>query len=407
MTAFRAADAAQVGEVVAWATAEEQPVEIVGGGSKRGLGRPMQAEHLLDLSALSGIREYEAAELVLTAAAATPLAEIEAALDASRQIMNFEPADWRGLLGTEASRPTIGGVLSCNLSGPRRVRVGAARDFFLGFQGVNGRGELYKAGGKVVKNVTGYDLCKLVAGAYGTLGVLTEVTIRVGPRPETARTVLLLGLDDASGVRALTAGLNGPHEVSGAAHVPDSVARRSAVPAVAGAGGAVTALRVEGPEPSVAFRAQALVEAMNPFAPTGTLEQDDTTAFWRELRDANPLAEPRERAVWRVSATPSSGPSIAADIAAQAEAEWYFDWGGGLVWAAIAGQADGGAGIVRAAVATHGSGHATLLRANESVRAAVDVFQPLPGPLAALSARVKTSFDPHRVLNPGRMYAGI
>ncbi|MBV9117632.1 MAG: FAD-binding protein [Acetobacteraceae bacterium] len=407
MTAFRAADAAQVGEVVAWATAEEQPVEIVGGGSKRGLGRPMQVEHLLDLSALSGIREYEAAELVLTAAAATPLAEIEAALDASRQIMNFEPADWRGLLGTEASRPTIGGVLSCNLSGPRRVRVGAARDFFLGFQGVNGRGELYKAGGKVVKNVTGYDLCKLVAGAYGTLGVLTEVTIRVGPRPETARTVLLLGLDDASGVRALAAGLNGPHEVSGAAHVPDSVARRSAVPAVAGAGGAVTALRVEGPEPSVAFRAQALVEAMNPFAPTGTLEQDDTTAFWRELRDANPLAEPRERAVWRVSATPSSGPSIAADIAAQAEAEWYFDWGGGLVWAAIAGQADGGAGIVRAAVATHGGGHATLLRANESVRAAVDVFQPLPGPLAALSARVKTSFDPHRVLNPGRMYAGI
>ncbi|MBV9775942.1 MAG: FAD-binding protein, partial [Acetobacteraceae bacterium] len=188
MTAFRPADAAQVGEVVAWATAEEQPVEIVGGGSKRGLGRPMQVEHLLDLSALSGIREYEAAELVLTAAAATPLAEIEAALDASRQIMNFEPADWRGLLGTEASRPTIGGVLSCNLSGPRRVRVGAARDFFLGFQGVNGRGELYKAGGKVVKNVTGYDLCKLVAGAYGTLGVLTEVTIRVGPRPETART---------------------------------------------------------------------------------------------------------------------------------------------------------------------------------------------------------------------------
>ncbi len=407
MTAFRASDAKQVGEVVSWAMGEEQPIEIIGGGSKRGLGRPMQVEHLLDVSGLSGIREYEAAELVLTAAAATPLAEIEAALDASRQIMAFEPADWRVLLGTEQTAPTIGGVLSCNLAGPRRIRAGAARDFFLGFHGVNGRGELYKAGGKVVKNVTGYDLCKLVAGAYGTLGVLTEVTIRVGPKPETGRTILVLGLDDAAGVRALAAGLNGPHEVSGAAHVPGRLARRSALPAVADAGGAVTALRIEGPEPSVAFRGQALVEAMNPFGPTGTLDPDDTAAFWRELRDATPLAEPRERAVWRISATPSSGPSIAADIAAQAEAEYYFDWGGGLIWVAIAGRLDGGAELVRTAIGAHGGGHGTLLRAAESIRAAVDVFEPLPAPLAALSARVKTSFDPHRVLNPGHMYAGI
>ncbi|HJS85256.1 MAG TPA: glycolate oxidase subunit GlcE [Acetobacteraceae bacterium] len=407
MTAFRPSDATQVGEVVAWATAEEQPIEIIGGGSKRSIGRPMQVEHVLDVSALSGIREYEAAELVLTAAAATPIAEIEAALDSQRQVMNFEPADWRGLLGTEASQPTIGGVLSCNLSGPRRIRAGAARDFFLGFHGVNGRGEQYKAGGKVVKNVTGYDLCKLVAGAYGTLGVLTEVTVRVGPKPETGRTILVLGLDDASAIRALTVALNGPHEVSGAAHVPGDVARRSAVSAIAGAGRAVTALRIEGPEPSVAFRGQVLIEVMNPFGPTGTLDAGDTAAFWRELRDATSLAEPRERAVWRISVTPSSGPAVAAAIAARAEAEFYFDWGGGLIWAAVGGQSDGGAEIVRAAVAAHGGGHGTLLRADKGIRAAVNVFQPLPEPLAALTARVKTSFDPHRVLNPGRMYAGI
>ena len=407
MTAFRPSDATQVGEVVAWATAEEQPIEVIGGGSKRSIGRPMQVEHVLDVSALSGIREYEAAELVLTAAAATPIAEIEAALDSQRQVMNFEPADWRGLLGTEASQPTIGGVLSCNLSGPRRIRAGAARDFFLGFHGVNGRGEQYKAGGKVVKNVTGYDLCKLVAGAYGTLGVLTEVTVRVGPKPETGRTILVLGLDDASAIRALTVALNGPHEVSGAAHVPGDVARRSAVSAIAGAGRAVTALRIEGPEPSVAFRGQVLIEVMNPFGPTGTLDTGDTAAFWRELRDATSLAEPRERAVWRISVTPSSGPAVAAAIAARAEAEFYFDWGGGLIWAAVGGQSDGGAEIVRAAVTAHGGGHGTLLRADKGIRAAVNVFQPLPEPLAALTARVKTSFDPHRVLNPGRMYAGI
>jgi glycolate oxidase FAD binding subunit len=407
VTAFRASDAQQVREVASWAAAEEQPIEIVGGGSKRGLGRPMQVEHVLDVSALSGIRDYEASELVLTAAGATPLAEIEAALDANRQVMAFEPADWRVLLGTEQTQPTIAGVLSCNLAGPRRIRAGAARDHFLGVQSVSGRGELYKAGGKVVKNVTGYDLCKLLAGAYGTLGVLTEVAIKVGPKPETQRTILVLGLDDVDAFRAMTAGLNSPHEVSGAAHLPASVARRSSVSAIAGAGGAVTALRVEGPEPSVAFRGQALVEVLDKIGPTGALEPDDTAALWREVRDATLLAEPRERVVWRISATPSSGPSIAADIAAQAEAEYYFDWGGGLIWVAVAGRQDGGAELVRTAIAAHGGGHGTLLRAPESVRAAVEVFEPLPAPLAALSARVKTSFDPHRVLNPGRMYAGI
>src|SRR3954469_8703112 len=254
MAAFHAADAKQVSEVVTWAAAEEQPLEIGGGGSKRGVGRPLQVEHVLEVSALSGIGEYEAAELVLTAGAATPLAEIEAALDANHQMFACEPADWRTLLGTESSTQTLGGALSCNLAGPRRIRAGAARDHFLGFQSVNGRGEIYKAGGKVVKNVTGYDLCKLIAGAYGTLGVLTEVTIRVTPKPETARTLLLLGLDDETAVRAMAEGLNSSYEVSGAAHLPPTVARRSQVPAIARAGDAVTALRIEGPEPSTAYR---------------------------------------------------------------------------------------------------------------------------------------------------------
>lgn len=407
MTAFSAADAKQVSEVVTWAMAEEQPIEIVAGGSKRGIGRPMQVEHQLDLSGLSGIREYEAPELVLTAAAATPLAEIEAALEANRQAMTFEPSDWRVLLGTQHTVPTIGGVLSCNIAGARRIKAGAARDHFLGFQSVSGRGELYKAGGKVVKNVTGYDLCKLLAGAYGTLGVLTEVTLKVGPKPETERTILVLALDNATALRCLTAGLNSPHEISGAAHLPQDLARLSVVPAIAGAGSAVTALRIEGPEPSVTFRGEALVAMMGQFGLTAALDQADTVAFWREIRDATLLTEPRERAVWRISAMPTSGASIAADIAAQAETAYYFDWGGGLIWAAVAGRFDGGAEIVRTAIAAHGGGHGTLLRAPESLRAAVEVFQPLPPALAALSQKVKTSFDPQRVLNPGRMYSGI
>ena len=408
MPVFRATDAKQVSDVVTWAAGEEQPLELVAGGSKRGLGRPMQVEHVLDLSGLSGIRDYEAAELVLTAAAATPLADIEAALEANNQMLAFEPADWRQLLGTAASAATLGGALACNLAGPRRIRAGAARDHFLGFQAVNGRGEQYKAGGKVVKNVTGYDLCKLLAGAYGTLGVLTEVTVKVLPKPETARTVLVLGLKDAAGQAVLAESLNSPHEVSGAAYLPSNVTRRSDVASVSKAPDGVAALRIEGPEPSTAYRAQELVDLLSASGRTEILGEDDTERLWRELRDVSLLTEPRERFVWRISVTPSQGPGVAADIVRRTNAEYYFDWGGGLIWAAVdASTADAGAEAVRTTIATHGGGHGTLLRAPESVRAAVPVFEPLPGPLASLSARVKESFDPRRVLNPGRMYAGI
>lgn len=405
MSVFSPGSVSELSEAVAWAAAEEQPLEVVGGGSKRGIGRKLQVQHVLDLGRLSGISTYEPAELVLTAAAATPLAEIGAALDASGQILAFEPVDWRALLGSDAAPQTIGGVLSCNLSGPRRIKSGAARDHFLGFHAVNGRGEVFKAGGKVVKNVTGYDLCKLFAGAFGTLGVLTELTLKVLPRPETARTVLLLGLADEDGVRVLANALNSPHEVSGAAHLPMHVTRRSAITEVAGAGAAATALRVEGPEPSVIHRCLELREALG--APV-ELEPEASARLWREIGNVTLLAEPRERAIWRLSVTPSCGPSVAEAISRELDAEFFFDWGGGLIWVSAGVDArDCGAAVMRAAVAAQGGGHATLIRASESARAVVDVFEPLAPPLAALSARVKESFDPRRILNPGRMYAGI
>src|ERR1700722_18726133 len=289
MSHLKPPDAAQLREIVASAAAEAQPIEIVGGGSKRALGRPIQVAHTLDLSALAGIVDYEAAELVLTARAATPLAEIEAALAAKGQMLAFEPPDWGRLLGTSAGQ-TIGGVPSCNLAGPRRFKAGAARDHFLGFAGVNGRGEAFKAGGKVVKNVTGYDLCKLIAGAHGTLAVLSEVTIKVLPRPEKTRTVLIHGLDDAKAVAAMTAALNSPHEVSGAAHLPSGLARRSAVAYVAEAGGAVTTLRVEGPGPSVVHRCEALRRELTQYGPCEELHSENSARFWREMCDVEPFA---------------------------------------------------------------------------------------------------------------------
>ena len=394
--------------VVGAAVAGAQPIEILGGGSKRGLGRPLQVETVLDVSGVAGIVEYEPAELVLTAAAATPLADIEAALESRGQMLTFEPPDWRRLLGSEATAPTLGGVIACNLAGPRRIKSGAARDHFLGFEAVNGRGEIFRAGGKVVKNVTGYDMCKLFAGAYGTLGVLTEVSLKVLPRPETVRTVILRCADNGAWQLALAECLNSPHEVSGAAFLPRATAAGSQVASVAGAGSGIAAVRTEGHTPSVTYRAGEILAMLSVRGETDLLGPEDSALLWREIGDAAALVEPWERPVWRVSLTPSAGPAFAAAVAAQAAADALFDWGGGLVWLALAADvAEAGAAIVRAALAANGGGHATLVGAPDAVRASVPVFEPLAGPLAALTARVKESFDPLRVLNPGRMYAGV
>src|SRR2546423_8750415 len=220
MVTFVPSDLGELRDAVAEALAAEEPVEVVGGGSKRGLGRPVQAAHTLDLSLLSGIRDYAPSELVLTAGAATPLAEIERALAKHNQMLAFEPPSWGGLLGVEDAAPTLGGVLACNLSGPRRIKAGAARDHFLGFHAVSGRAEIFKAGGKVVKNVTGYDLPKLMAGSYGTLAALEEVTVKVLPQPETVATVLFAGLAPGAAGRLMAAALGSPHEGSGAAYLP-------------------------------------------------------------------------------------------------------------------------------------------------------------------------------------------
>ena len=405
MTVFQPSDAAEAAEIVAWAAAESQSLEIVAGGSKRGLGRPPRADHRLDVSRLAGIVDYEPAELILTARAATPMAEIEAQLEAKRQMLAFEPPDWRGLIGG-GGEPTLGGVLACNLAGPRRVRAGSARDYFLGFSAINGWGDVWKAGGKVVKNVTGYDMCKLQAGAYGTLSVLAEVTLKVMPKPETACTILLQSMADEIAIPELSRALNTPYEVSAAAHLPAPVARRSGVASVAEGLGAVTALRLEGPAPSVAFRANAIESLLGHGL---RLDAAETARLWAEIGQVRPLLESGARCVWRLCPTPTSAPAVTNALRARfASAEAFYDWGGGLVWLSLeAGEAgpDGGAALVRAAMDQAG-GHATLVVAPDDVRATTAVFEPLQGALAALSKRVKSGFDPRGVLNPGRMHEG-
>src|SRR5215471_9166863 len=366
MSRFSPADLFELRDAVAEALAVEEPLEVVGSGSKRGLGRPLQTPHLLDLSRLSGVRDYAASELVLTAGAGTPLAEIEHTLAEAGQMLAFEPPNWRVLLHGEGES-TIGGTLGCNLSGPRRIKAGAGRDYFLGFRGVSGRGEIFKAGGKVVKNVTGYDLCKLMAGSYGTL---------------TA------------------------HEISGAAYLPTS--ETAAFNSLSGMSG-VVALRLEGPRPSVAFRREGLLTELGSDCESALLDDDSSTAFWHAIRDVEPLTRLDGRAVWRVSVAPSRGAELGEAIARDLHARWYLDWGGGLLWVAVSGGGDGGAAVIRAAIRGfdgRGTGHATLIRGSPGLRGAVSVFEPQLSALAALTARVKDSFDPRRILNPGRMVEG-
>jgi glycolate dehydrogenase FAD-binding subunit len=400
-------DANEVEAAVQWAIAQKKSLEIVGHGSKRALGRPAQFDATLDLSGLSGVTLYEPEELVLSARAGTPLAGIEALIAAKGQELAFEPMDFAPLLGGKRGQATIGGVLAANLSGPRRIKAGAARDHFLGFTAVSGRGEVFKSGGRVVKNVTGYDLCKLMAGSWGTLAAMTDVTIKVLPRAETEATVMLLALDPGQAAAAMAAAMGSSGDVSGAAHLPAAIAGRAARDVAAGR--SVTALRLEGVAPSVAHRKKALEELLAPYGVLAALDQAPSRALWAAIRDVIPFAAggpAGERHVWRLSTAPTQGAAAARLIGEQADAEFLFDWGGGLVWAALAPSDDAGAAVVRGAIEACG-GHAALIRAPAALRASVGAFMPQPGGIAALAKRVKDGFDPAGVLGPGRMWAGV
>lgn len=404
MTTFKPETAAQAADVVRHALSVGEPLEIRGAASKRGLGRPVQAAMTLDTTGLDGILAYEPEELTLTVRAGTPMRTIGTVLSERRQRLAFEPPDLGGLLGGAPGRATIGGIIGCNLAGPRRIKDGAARDHLLGCEAVNGRGEAYKTGGRVVKNVTGYDLCKLLTGSYGTLSLLTELTVKVLPVPDSERTHLVYGLDDRAALSLLSDLLGSAVDLSGAAHLPASVARRSAVAPVAAAGQPVTALRLEGCGPSVAARSSALAARLDRHDDGACLDGAESASLWTEIRDVACFAGTGPRTVWRLSVRPGDGARTVADLRRLGEVDAFYDWGGGLLWVEAPAEID--AASVRAVLAPN-RGHATLVRGSEALRSAADVFQPLPAALAALTGRVKDGFDPKRILNPGRMHAWL
>ncbi|MBX9824790.1 MAG: FAD-binding protein [Xanthobacteraceae bacterium] len=402
--ALKTRDAKDVQDAVQWALSESKTLEVVGRGSKRAIGRPSQSDLTLDLSGLAGVTLYEPEELVLSARAGTPIAEVETLVAEKNQQLEFEPMDYGPLLGGEPGAGSLGGVLAANLSGPRRIKSGAARDHFLGVSAISGRGEAFKSGGRVVKNVTGYDLCKVLAGSFGTLAAMTDVTIKTLPRPETEESVVVAGLDGARAAEAMAAAMASSCDVSAAAHLPRSLVMSfDGVHVVE----AATVFRLEGVAPSVRHRKASLTALLKPFGIVDHSGEGHSRALWKSVRDVKPFwasTSMGDWPLWRVSTAPSRGHEFAGLL--PGGARWFADWAGGLIWAALPPSDDAGAAAIRSASSKVG-GHATLIRAPAAVRAAVDVFEPQHGALAGVSKRVKESFDPKGVLNPGRMWAGV
>jgi glycolate oxidase FAD binding subunit len=391
--------------IIADAAGTQTPIEVMGAGTKRHIGRPINTGLAVSTASLSGVVLYEPTELVMGVRAGTPLVRVERLLAEKGQMLAFEPIDLGPVLGGSAESGTIGAVIATNLSGSRRVMAGGARDHLLGIEAVTGAGQAFRGGGRVMKNVTGYDLCRAVCGSWGTLAVMTSVTFKVMPQPERTATLILLGLDDSLGIEALCNALGTPFEVSGAVHLQASFAARLRHDGLQAQRKSVTALRIETYSTSLSYRVGRLREALAAYGDIHELDDDGSRAFWGELRELSVL-QGSDAPLWRISTTPRAGPAVVAAITRYMDCKAYYDWSGGLIWAEVLDTADAGAADIRRVIASHG-GHATLIRAAPAVRAAIDVFQPVEPGLAAITRGIKSVFDPHDVLNRGRLLSGL
>ncbi|MGR3814942.1 MAG: FAD-binding protein [Cognatishimia activa] len=362
---------ADLAQVIASANA---PLSIQGGGTN---GMGIADATRLSTAGLNGVTLYEPGALTLVAKAGTPVADISDMLAKENQRLAFDPRDLRGVLGTKGA-PTIGAVAAMNNSGPARVTAGACRDFMLGVRFVDGSGDIVSNGGRVMKNVTGYDLVKLMSGSHGTLGVLTEVSLKVLPTPEMTGVLLMNGLSDADAVAAMSAALGSPYEVTGAAHAQSGV---DAHP--------VTMIRIEGFEESVAYRLAQLKELLGRFGDVA-IETDParTKAGWAWVRDCS-VFEGKVGNLWRVSVKPSDAPGLVAKLAPE---NALYDWGGGLIWMVLPDSVDPRAQMGGL------PGHATLMRGTGH-----DRFHPEAPGVAKLTQSLRKKFDPRGILNPGLM----
>lgn len=376
--ALRPTTAEELCDVIAEAAREGSKLSLRGGGSKDAIGAPTSGVPRLDVRGFAGIVEYDPPELILTARAGTPLSDINDAVASEGQMLAFDPYDHGPMFGVPPGAATIGGVVASGVAGPQRLSRGGARDHLLGFEAISGAGEAFKAGSKVVKNVTGFDLSKLVTGSWGRLVALTQVTLKVVPRPQMHETVILHGLDPAAAVATMARAVGSPAGVSAAAHLPD----REGLP--------TTLFRLDGFQDSIVARRQSLAAVLDDIGHTETLDDDES--LWDEIRIAAPL--PADRPLWRIVVAPRHAPAV---VEALGDTGWIFDWAGGLIWAASTMEAD----ALRAAAEAAG-GHATLIRADAVLRASVAALHPPARGIAAIESSIRRAFDPGQVFDCGR-----
>lgn len=392
--------------MIGQAAARRQPVEVLGHGSARGIGRPFEPEVIITTASLRGVTLYQPTELVMSARAGTPLIEIEAELAARGQMLAFEPMDPGAATGGPPNIQTIGGVFAINMSGSRRISAGGARDHLLGISAVNGRGEAFKSGGRVMKNVTGYDVARGLTGSWGTLAVMTEVTFKVMPVPEIVLTLAYPGLPDDLAVELMTAAMATPYDVSAAAHIPRATAARLSHPRLSSVGDSLTVIRLENFASFVQARKEKLKEALKVYGVPFEYGAEESYKLWNDIRTLGIMPYSTETSLWRISTAPSKAHEIVAAIQKFMPSHAFYDWSGGLVWLEVPAAADAAAADVRRAVAVRG-GHATLVRATPEVRRNVEIFEPMMPEVDRLARGLKQAFDPGNLLNPGRMYAHI
>lgn len=392
--------------MIAQLVSSRRSAEIVGHGSLRAVGRPAPQDVTITTASMRGVTLYQPNELVMSAKAGTPLVEIEAELASHGQMLAFEPMDLGPATGGPAGTQTIGGVFASNMPGPRRISAGGTRDHLLGATGVNGRAESFKSGGRVMKNVTGYDVARGLTGSWGTLAVLGEVTFKVSPVAEAVVTLAYPNLPDDLAVEAMTAAMGSPYDISAAAHLPKDAAARLSHPKLKALGEALTFIRLETFASFVPGRAGKLKEALKVYGAPIELSGEDSHSVWTDIRYLNVMPYSPDTSLWRISTTPTKAPEIVGAIRGFMTATAFYDWSGGLIWIEVPAAADAGSSDVRRAVAVRG-GHATLIRASSDVRKSVEVFEPMKPEIEKLTRGLKAAFDPSGLLNPGRMYAHI
>ena len=379
-------------EAIEQALSDKAPLSIWAGGSKQELGNPIHTEHQLDISKMQGVMDYEPEELIITMHAATPLIEVEKMLADKGQMLSFEPPHISHLYNSQ-TEGTIGGVIATNLSGPRRLSAGAARDYLLGFEAVSGRAVRFRSGSKVVKNVTGYDLSKLMCGSFGTLAIMDEMTLKVLPSPETSLSLIVGCSSLEQAAAAARAAMQTAYEPSATVILPHSFHALSKQAAIA-------VIRLEGVAVSVEDRALHLQKILSEFGHPDRLDEQSSQALWADIRDVK-FFDTTAPQIWRISTAPTVGPMLLADLQNQFDCAGYMDWAGGLLWLSCADE--GAHKLIRDGLVKLGGGHATLMRADHSLRTAISVFEPQPKALASLNERIQHAFDPKHILNPGRL----